>query len=46
LILDKWPPHNSQDIDDDLDDFGLWFFTKCPIGIIWISQGGNYIWTT
>lgn len=46
LILDKWPPHNSQDIDDDLDDFGLWFFTKCPIGLIWISQSGSYIWTT
>lgn len=44
LIENNWPPYGSSNDYDDLDEFGLWFFMKCPVGIAWISSDGEYIW--
>jgi len=41
----SWPPYPSEDEDDDLDEFGMWFFVKAPAGIVWITSEGEEIWT-
>ena len=40
-----WPLYPSEDEDDDLDEFGMWFLVKAPAGIVWITSEGKSIWT-
>ncbi|MEE9684278.1 DUF596 domain-containing protein [Lelliottia amnigena] len=45
LVHHSWPPYSSEDEDDDLDEFGLWFLVKAPAGIVWLTSDGQEIWT-
>ena len=40
-----WPPYPSNDEDDDLDGYGMWFLVKCPAGVVWLTPDGKEIWT-
>lgn len=37
-----WP---SKLEEDQLDGFGLWFLTDCPVGVVWVDEDGDLIWT-
>ncbi|WP_077927558.1 DUF596 domain-containing protein [Wohlfahrtiimonas populi] len=45
LIKSSLPAYNSEDSNDDLDDIGMWFWVKCPVGIVWVCEDSSYIWT-
>lgn len=40
-----WPPYPSNDEDDDLDEYGMWFLVKSPAGVVWLTPDGKEIWT-
>jgi len=45
LFRTAWPQCPSDDKDDDLDEFGMWFLVKAPAGLVWLTPDGKEIWT-
>lgn len=45
LIGNYWPVYGLIGEENDLDDFGSWFFITCPVGFIWVCKDGSEIWT-
>lgn len=37
-----WPTNLEE---DQLDGFGLWFLTDCPVGVVWVDEDGSLVWT-
>lgn len=44
-FTDAWPPSDSDDEWDNLDDAGFWFMAKAPAGLVWITSEGQEVWT-
>ncbi|MDX6917449.1 DUF596 domain-containing protein [Pectobacterium carotovorum] len=44
-LRNAFPPNESNDECDDVDEFGLWFLAKAPAGVVWITPEGQEIWT-
>ena len=40
-----WPEYPSDDEDDELDEYGMWFLVKAPAGLVWLTPDGEEIWT-
>jgi len=38
----RWPKNPEC---DDLDGFGIWFLTEANVGVVWISDNGQSVWT-
>lgn len=45
LFRTAWPKYPSDDKDDDLDEFGMWFLVKAPAGLVWLTPDGKEVWT-
>lgn len=45
LLQAAWPLSPSEDEDDDLDEYGMWFLVKAPAGIVWLTPDGKELWT-
>lgn len=45
ILQEAWPPYPSEDEDDDLDDYGMWFLVKAPAGVVWLTPDGRELWT-
>lgn len=45
LLKKSWPPYPYEDELDGLDNFGLWFLVRSPLGIVWVDKDGKYWWT-
>ncbi|MRS90110.1 DUF596 domain-containing protein [Enterobacteriaceae bacterium RIT714] len=45
ILKNAWPPYPSDDQDDDLDEFGMWFLVKAPAGLVWLTPDGQEVWT-
>lgn len=44
-LIAAWPPFPSDNQDDDLDEYGIWFLVKAPAGIVWLTPDGKELWT-
>ncbi|MGC0876959.1 DUF596 domain-containing protein [Pantoea agglomerans] len=40
-----WPPHASNNEDEALNEYGMWFLVKCPVGVMWLTPDGKKVWT-
>jgi hypothetical protein len=45
ILQTAWPQYPSDDEDDDLDDYGMWFLVKAPAGVVWLTSDGRELWT-
>ncbi|WP_236032113.1 DUF596 domain-containing protein [Dickeya parazeae] len=45
MLQTAWPQYPSDDEDDDLDDYGMWFLVKAPAGVVWLTSDGRELWT-
>ncbi|URQ59792.1 DUF596 domain-containing protein [Pantoea alhagi] len=45
LLQAAWPLYPSNDENDDLDEYGMWFLVKAPVGIVWLTPDGKELWT-
>ena len=45
VLQAAWPPYPSEDEDDDLDEYGMWFLVKAPAGVVWLTPDGGELWT-
>lgn len=45
ILQTSWPPYPSDDEDDDLDEYGMWFLVKAPAGLVWLTSDGREVWT-
>jgi len=45
MLQAAWPAYPYEDEDDDLDEYGMWFLVKAPVGIVWLTPDGGELWT-
>lgn len=45
MLQAVWPLEPSNDENDDLDEYGMWFLVKAPAGIVWFTPEGRELWT-
>lgn len=45
MLQEAWPAYPYEDEDDDLDEYGMWFLVKAPVGVVWLTPDGGELWT-
>jgi len=45
ILQTSWPPYPSDDEDNDLDEYGMWFLVKAPAGLVWLTPDDREVWT-
>jgi hypothetical protein len=45
MLQEAWPSYPYEDEDDDLDEYGMWFLVKAPVGVVWLTPDGGELWT-
>ena len=43
MLEEAWPAYPYE--DDDLDEYGMWFLVKAPVGVVWLTPDGGELWT-
>lgn len=44
ILQAAWPLYPSENEDDDLDEYGMWFLVKAPAGVVWLTPDGRELW--
>lgn len=45
ILQAAWPLYPTENEDDDLDEYGMWFLVKAPAGVVWLTSDGRELWT-